>query len=102
MQSQDNQEQGKPAVVKPDLVLSDGREIFLDLERMTIKEYRGLFDPAQTRDEESEILARVAGLTIEEYESLSQPNWRRLTKKFFEKARAPLDDPNSQSESTTT
>lgn len=85
-----------------DIILSDGREITFDLDALSIAEYRALLDPKQPREEENEILARVSGLTVEEYTALPMLQWRRLCKAFFEKAAAPLASPNSASESTTT
>lgn len=82
--------------------MQPGKEITVDLNRITIREYRSLFDPAQAREDEDAIIAKAFGVTVEEMLDLSQPEYRRLTKIFFEKAREPLDDPNSQSGSTST
>jgi hypothetical protein len=84
-----------------DLILSDGREITLDLTQITLREYRALFSPHQPEEEDAS-LAKVAGLTLEEYQTLPYPDWRRITTKFFERAREPLTDPNSQGASSST
>ena len=82
--------------------LSDGREITFDLYKVTLEEYRALFSRKQAQEDEDVIMARVAGLEVEDYRKLPYPDWRRLTLAFFEAARSPLADPNSVSESTTT
>jgi hypothetical protein len=91
-------------MAKPTLegeAVSTRKEITIDLNKLTIGEYRELFNPLQTKEEESRILANVFGLTIEEYQKLPLLEWKRLTKEFFQRAREPLADPNSQSESTS-
>lgn len=77
-----------------DLVLSDGRQITFDLSRMTIKEYRGLFDSSEDENKSDETVARVAGLTAEELQSLPYPDYKRMANRFFAKCREPLADPN--------
>lgn len=77
-----------------DLTLSDGREITLDLNRITLEEWRNLFHQEQPEEEGDKILARVCGLEAGEIVKLGYLDYRRLTKKFFERAREPLADPS--------
>lgn len=86
----------------PDFTLPDGREITFDLDALCLEEYRALLGRQQTREEEDAVMARVCGLTPEEYHKIPFQTWRRLCKAFFEKAAEPLADPNSESESTST
>ena len=65
-----------------------------DLSQITIAEYRKLaessiFDPATDA-----ILAKCAGVTVEEIAELSQPAYRRMLREFFKAASEPLADPN--------
>lgn len=76
-----------------DLTLHDGRTITLDMNRITIREYRALFDNKQDLDAENETLAKAFGIGVDEFLDLSQPDFKRATALFFETARAPLDDP---------
>lgn len=76
-----------------DVTLKD-REIVIDLEKITIKEFRSLFDDKQADEVGDQILARVCGLTVDEISGLSFTEYKRLTKAFFRKAREPLADPN--------
>ncbi len=85
-----------------DLTLSDGREITFDLDKISIREYRALFDPKQSVAEEDALIRAVSGLGDEEYLGLSLNDQKRLLKAFLKKARAPLADPNSAGASTTT
>ena len=90
-----------------DIILEGGaafgrKEITINLNAITLREYRALFDPKQKPDEEDALLSRVCGLTLEEYQTLPYLEWRKLTQKFFERARNPLADPNSASASIST
>jgi len=72
-----------------------GYEVTFDLSKMTIKEYRSTYDPAQPEGDADEIMARCAdGITLEELQSLSYPDWRLFGRAFFKKAQEPLADPN--------
>lgn len=81
----------------PDVILSDGREITLDLCKMSVSEWRAMLRPTATEDAmraDDAVIARVAGLTLEEYDALPQPDWRLMVRRLIEKAREPLADPN--------
>lgn len=84
------------------ITLSDGRELTVDLTKITIAEYRKLFAPETTPEEEDALLAPCFGLTVEEFQALPYPDYKRVTAAFFEQARNPLADPNSASASTST
>lgn len=77
-----------------DITLGNGKEIIFDLASLTLKEYRALYDPAQTKDEEDTIISRISGLTVDEYVNLSILDWKRLTAAFFRKIREPIIDPS--------
>lgn len=76
-----------------DLTLADGREIDINLEAITIREYRELFSPKQSAEEETAILAKVSGMTPDEVESLSMLDYKRLLRELLAVARQPLVDP---------
>lgn len=76
---------------KPDIVLRDGREVFFDLDAITITEYRAMLKPTQTDEEESATLAKVSGLKPKDIDGFTLGEWKRFTKAFFERAREPAD-----------
>lgn len=79
----------------PDFVLKDGREVFFDIDAITIKEYRALLKPTQTDEEETATLAKVSGLKPEDIDGFKLGEWKRFTRAFFAKANDPsLSDPN--------
>ena len=82
-----------------DYTAVNGTEYTFDLNAITIGEYRKIFDSNDPQADDA-TYAKAAGITVEELQSLGVEDYRRLVKAFFEKARRPLDDPNSASAST--
>ena len=78
-----------------DVTLSTGKVLPVDLSKITIKEYRALFDKDQRREDEDATLAKCFGITVDELLELSQPDYRRAAAAFFEAAREPLEDPKA-------
>ena len=74
------------------VTLSDGRTVTYDLGRLTLREYRSLFEPSQPDADADAILSKVTGL--DDIGSLPYLDWRRLMQGFFKAAREPLADPN--------
>ena len=66
----------------------------INLSLISIKEFRSLLDEKQTAEEGDVILAKACGVTVDEIQALPYPDYRRLVKAFYEKAREPLADPN--------
>lgn len=85
---------------RADIVLSDGTELDIDLYKVSIKEWRSMFDPEQSDEEGDKLLAKIVGTDVEYLQSLSQPDFRLVLQSVILKAREPLLDPNSQSGST--
>lgn len=77
-----------------DITLSDGREITIDLGKISVREWRALFDPKQPDADEYATVGRVAGLTAEQVAGLPLPEWQRLYRAILKKAQEPLADPN--------
>lgn len=88
-------EEQKPAkpTKKPDLTLSDGREIYMNLNAVSIKEWRTMKDLEQPEVEGDKILARVCGMTLEEVQSLGAGDWRSAAIRMHERFRNPMADP---------
>ncbi len=83
------------------ITLSCGREITIDLHRITLREYRALFEQQQPQINEDTTIAKVCGLTVDEYLDLPQPDARVVVYELLQVAGAPLKNPNSQSASTS-
>ena len=82
---------------KPDFVLSDGREIFFDFDKINYGEWLAIFEIGKAKKGEptsDELLCRVYGITPEEQKLIGFKENRRLFNKFLKAAREPLSDPN--------
>jgi len=83
-----------------DITLSNGKELNVDLAKITVKQYRLLFDDNQTAEAGDETVARCLGLSDEELQGLSLSDYKLAMAGFFKRARDPLADPKgSASES---
>lgn len=83
-----------------DFTLGDGREITFNLSQISMAEYAALFDTAAPAEKDTAVIARVMGLTPEDYTAMqtsatvSLKEWKQLHRAFFKKCREPLgDDP---------
>ena len=68
------------AQTKPDLTLSDGREVSFDFNNITIREWRSLFDIKQGDDEEYRIVGKLIGIEAEEASNLGYEDWVGIVK----------------------
>lgn len=76
-----------------EITLPSGRVVKLNLNAITIKEYRALFDDHPV-DQDDELLAKATGLSVDELTGLGYADYRALVKAFFDTARDPLANPN--------
>ena len=74
---------------KPDAVLSDGREIYVDTTKITRGEWKE-YVKSTNADDDDELLARLSGLTVNEVTTLHMLDWVKLRDGVFERIRNPL------------
>lgn len=78
----------------------DGREITFDLWKVSRGEFKGFFDPKRSSDADEIVIARAAGMSIEELQNLPTPDYNGLTKALIDKLsnakpeEPTLDHPN--------
>ena len=77
-----------------DFTLSDGRDVDIDLSKLTIKEWKSLFNPAQPDEDEFALIARVTGWEVKEIENILQPDYQKLMVALYARAQNPVSDPN--------
>lgn len=75
---------------KPDVVLSDGREITFDLNKMTVKEWRNFIDEI-TVEVEDALIERCAGVEPGTIGELGYGEWRAFSKAFYKRIREAAD-----------
>lgn len=71
-----------------------GTEYHIDISQMTYGDFIELRDPKQSQDDEDRIIAKCAGMTLEQLRAVPYPDARRLIKAIIQEAVSPLDDPN--------
>jgi len=81
--------------------LSNGREIKVDLSKITIAQWRFMWDFRSDNDESDKILGGCVGMTVKEVQALLYEDFKRLTKAVIEASKNPLDDENLAEASTS-
>ena len=81
--------------------LSNGREIKVDLSKITIAEWRYMWAFDSDNDKSDAILGGVVGMTAKEVQALKYQDFKRLTKAVIEASQEPLADENLAKASTT-
>ena len=85
-----------------DYTTKDGKEITVDLYKITLQEYDSLFDAKIKANVQKDIISKTFGMTADEFNALPMPDGARLNKLFWTKAKEFLDEPkNSPSASTS-
>lgn len=79
--------------------LSNGKEVVIDLYRVTRKDWKNFVNPRGSLDSEDVFISKVTGLTVEEVGELTEPDFRAIVKEVIKERQKPID-PNSQSAST--
>ncbi len=71
---------GNRTVQKPMALykVKEGLEVSIDMNNVTIKEWRSLFDNSHTFEEDDAIVSKITGLSIDTLANLTQPEYRRL------------------------
>lgn len=77
------------------------KKITIDLYKITIKEYESLFDETKTDADKRALMCKTFGMEPADFEALPMPDGVKLQRAFWEAAREPLKDPNSESASTS-
>ena len=77
--------------------LKNGKEITFDLYTFTFDEYKNSFED---EEKQAELIARAAGLSLQEFKELSFPDNRKVVHGFFKHCTEIIKDPNSESAST--
>lgn len=84
-----------------DITLLDGRELEVDLTKLTRRQFMRLMDNLVTDDEASALLGAAVGLSAAEVMGLAMLDWRRVFLGVVGKGMQPLAVPNSVSASSS-
>lgn len=72
--------------------LLDGQELNVDLSKITIKEYRLMYDLEHSAEDSDVILGKTVGLTGKEVGKLSFPDYKALNLEVRALALQPVSD----------
>jgi len=86
------------ATTKPDVTLSDGREVFIDTSKVTRAEFIASTKYTQSLEEENATIEKVSGIALDDLLKLTQEDFQRLISAYLIKARSFVN-PHSASES---
>jgi len=78
----------------------DISKLTFDLSKLTIAEYRALFDVGQKAEAGDEIVGKTCGLTGQQITELPYSDYRTLMDRFFDAVRNFTTEKNSPSAST--
>ena len=72
------------------VTLSDGRLLSIDLNKITVKEFRQLVDPSTEKADEDALIARACGIEPDEIPGMGYVDYTRLVRAVIDAARDPL------------
>ena len=70
--------------------LVDGRVVSIDLNAITLREFREMVAPETEQERTDEITAKVVGMTADELTGLGFTDYQRVLRAVIECARDPL------------
>ena len=74
-----------PEAPQPDLILSDGRQVFFDFDKITYGEVHGVFDANDTKIHTDETIGKCAGMSVADVYAMTGRDYKRFAKAFVNK-----------------
>lgn len=78
---------------KATVVLFSGKEIQLDMMKISTAEWRQAIKVGTTEEEEYAILSKASEMPVEELQKLPQPDYRQIIDAFIRLGTQPLTNP---------
>lgn len=78
---------------KATVKLFSGREVVLDMMKVSTAEWKQAIKTGASDEEEYAILSKASGLSVEELGTMSQPDYRLLIEAFIRLGTQPLANP---------
>ena len=73
--------------------LFSGREVVVDISKVSTAEWKSITRAGLTDEQEMEILSKATGITPDELLNLTQPDYRLIIDLFFKAGTQPLSNP---------
>jgi hypothetical protein len=81
--------------------LSSGSEIVVDLTKISIKEWREMWDLHSDDAKSDEIFGRCVGMSLDEVQALNFRDFQQVGRAIREAASQPLEDPKNLASAST-
>ncbi len=75
---------------RTNVTLSDGSEVSIDINLISLREFREMTAPETEQERSDELMAKVVGMTAEALTGLGYVDYQRVMRKVIEVARDPL------------
>jgi SepF-like predicted cell division protein (DUF552 family) len=79
--------------LKIKVTLYSGKEVTLDIMKISMREWKDVTSLGKTADDEAVIIAKVTGLKAEELTDMAQPDYRLIVDAFIRAGTQPLTNP---------
>ena len=79
---------------KAEVILTSGKAVTVDLNKVSTREFREMTDPRQPDRDEAITIAKACGMTVEEIINLPFPDYRLIGNAFMRLATKPLENLN--------
>jgi len=77
-------------MARTNVTLSDGSEVSIDINLISLREFREMTAPETEQERSDELMAKVVGMTAEALTGLGYVDYQRVMRKVIEVARDPL------------
>ena len=79
---------------KAEVILTSGKSVTVDLNKVSTREFREMTDPKQPDRDEAITIAKACSMTVEEIVNLPFPDYRLIGNAFMRLATKPLENLN--------
>ena len=79
--------------LKMKATLFSGREVVVDISKVSTKDWKAITRPGLTDEEEAAILEKATGISPDDLMKMTQPDYRLVVDLFFKAGTQPLSNP---------
>jgi hypothetical protein len=79
--------------LKIKVTLYSGKEVTLDIMKITMREWKDVTSLGKTADEEAAIIEKVTGIKADDLTNMLQPDYRLIVDAFIRAGTQPLTNP---------
>ena len=79
---------------KATVKLYSGKEVVIDLMKVTTKEWKEITKPSQSNEDEAGTISKACGIPVNELLAMPQPDYRMIVDSFIRLGTQPLTNPS--------